>query len=86
MQYCELQNFWRHKAKKPYKAKTKDPFKKAKFPVRRYKQIYLLFEHIPRKIPTFEADQSHGITFFSGFLPKQVRALPAIIVISGCII
>lgn len=51
------------------------------------KQIDLLFEHIPRKILTFEADQS--ITWnhrFSGFLPKQVRALPAIIVISGCII
>lgn len=51
------------------------------------KQIYLLFEHIPRKILSFEADQS--ITWnllFSGFLPKQVRALPAIIVISGCII
>ena len=72
--------------KKAIQSKNKGPFKNAKFAARRQTN-YLLFEHIPRKILTFEVDQS--VTWnhlFSGFLPKQVRALPAIIVISGCII
>ena len=81
MQYRASLEFLKHKAKKRYKAKPKDP---------ENNQIDLLFEHIPRKIISFEAYRSitwnHLFRFlFRGFLPKQVRALPAIIVISGCI-